>query len=163
MKIHGNDEILKNHYADKTQKNESKQPAEFERILKESVENSTPNPAKTQSTDQMRPVSAVRLNVLSRQDTSGTVKRVDNLLNLLDRYRQQLANPRVYRQQLANPRVTLRTIEPVMNKIAKEKEQLSATLDSLPNADGLKDILNQTLITATLEIIKFNRGDYIPS
>lgn len=153
MKIHGNDEILKNHYADKTQKNESKQPAEFERILKESVENSTPNPAKTQSTDQMRPVSAVRLNVLSRQDTSGTVKRVDNLLNLLDRYRQQLANPRV----------TLRTIEPVMNKIAKEKEQLSATLDSLPNADGLKDILNQTLITATLEIIKFNRGDYIPS
>lgn len=153
MKIHGNDEILKNHYADKTQKNESKQPAEFERILKESVENSTPNPAKTQSTDQMRPVSAVRLNMLSRQDTSGTVKRVDNLLNLLDRYRQQLANPRV----------TLRTIEPVMNKIAKEKEQLSATLDSLPNADGLKDILNQTLITATLEIIKFNRGDYIPS
>lgn len=153
MKIHGNDEILKNHYADKTQKNESKQPAEFERILKESVENSTPNSAKTQSTDQMRPVSAVRVNVLSSRDTSVTVKRVDNLLNLLDRYRQQLANPRV----------TLRTIEPVMNKIAKEKDQLSATLDSLPNADGLKDILNQTLITATLEIIKFNRGDYIPS
>jgi hypothetical protein len=50
-----------------------------------------------------------------------------------------------------------------MNTIAKEKDQLSAVLDSMPNEDGLKDILNQTLITASLEGIKFNRGDYITS
>ncbi|MCK5418368.1 MAG: hypothetical protein KAI93_07680, partial [Desulfobacterales bacterium] len=77
----------------------------------------------------------------------------ENLLNLLENYRQQLENPNV----------TLRTLEPVMNTIAKEKDQLSAVLDSMPNEDRLKDILNQTLITASLEVIKFNRGDYITS
>jgi len=50
-----------------------------------------------------------------------------------------------------------------MNTIAKEKDQLSRVLDSMPNEDRLKDILNQTLITASLEVIKFNRGDYITS
>ncbi len=48
-----------------------------------------------------------------------------------------------------------------MNTIAAEKDQLSEKLDSISNEDGLKDILNQTLITASLEVIKFNRGDYI--
>jgi hypothetical protein len=51
----------------------------------------------------------------------------------------------------------------MMNTIAREKDQLSGLLDSMPNDDGLKHILNQTLITASLEVIKFNRGDYITS
>jgi hypothetical protein len=59
--------------------------------------------------------------------------------------------------------VTLRNIEPVINSIAKEKEQLSSVLDSLTNEDGLKDIVNRTLITASMEVIKYNRGDYITS
>ena len=81
------------------------------------------------------------------------VERVDNLLNLLDNYRDKLADPQV----------TLRSIEPVINMIAKEKEQLSSVLESLPNEDELKDIVKRTLITASLEVIKFNRGDYIAS
>ncbi|NIS16893.1 MAG: hypothetical protein GWN96_11840, partial [candidate division Zixibacteria bacterium] len=79
--------------------------------------------------------------------------RVDNLLNLLDNYRDQLADSQV----------TLRSIEPVINMIEKEKEQLSSVLEFLPNEDGLKDIVNRTLITASLEVIKYNRGDYIAS
>jgi hypothetical protein len=68
-----------------------------------------------------------------------------------------------YRKQLADPAITLRSIEPLMNSIIKEKDQLSSLLDSIPNDDGLKDIVNRTLITASLEVIKFNRGDYITS
>ena len=82
-----------------------------------------------------------------------TVERVHNLLNLLDSYRKQLSDPHV----------TLRKLEPLMNTIAKEKDQLSALMESMPEEDGLKHILNQTLITASLEVIKFNRGDYITS
>jgi hypothetical protein len=99
----------------------------------------------------MDPVSAIRFNPLAPQDKNITVERIHNFLNLLDNYRQQLSDPQV----------TLRTLEPVMNTIAKEKDQLSGLLESLPNEDGLKHILNQTLITASLEVIKFNRGDYI--
>lgn len=153
MKIYGNDEILKNAYPEKTPKNEQATDADFKNILKESVENSTKNPPEIQPTTLLDPVSAIRFNPLSTQDKNITVERVENLLNLLENYRQQLENPNV----------TLRTLEPVMNTIAKEKDQLSAVLGSMPNEDRLKDILNQTLITASLEVIKFNRGDYITS
>jgi hypothetical protein len=50
-----------------------------------------------------------------------------------------------------------------MKRIIKEKDQLSSLLNSMPNEDGLKDIVNHTLITASLEVIKYNRGDYITS
>ena len=153
MKIYGDNGILKESYPQKTQKSEAKPNADFKNILKESVENSTENPSKIQPSTLMDPVSAIRFNPLSTQDKSIMVERIDNLLNLLDNYRQQLSDPHV----------TLRTLEPVINSIAKEKDQLSGLLDSLPNKDGLKHILNQTLITASLEVIKFNRGDYITS
>jgi hypothetical protein len=153
MKIYGDNEILKESYPQKTPKSEKTPSADFKNILKESVENSTKNPSKIQPATLMDPVSSIRFNPLSTQDKNLTVERIENLLNLLDNYRQQLSDPHV----------TLRTLEPVMNSIAKEKDQLSELLDSLPNEDGLKDILNQTLITASLEAIKFNRGDYITS
>jgi hypothetical protein len=153
MKIYGDNEILKESYPQKPQKNEKTPGADFKNILKESVENSPKNPSKIQPSTLMDPISAIRFNPLSTQDKNITVDRVDNLLNLLDNYRQQLSDPHV----------TLRTLEPMMNTIAKEKDQLSGLLDSMPNDDGLKHILNQTLITASLEEIKFNRGDYITS
>jgi len=153
MKIYGNDGIIKENYPQDTQKNEKTPDADFQNILKESVENSAKNPPKIQSSTLMDPVSAIRFDPLAPQDKTITIERVHNLLNLLDKYRKQLSDPHV----------TLRTLEPLMNTIAKEKDQLSGLLESLPNADGLKQILNQTLITASLEFIKFNRGDYITS
>ncbi len=153
MKIHGNDEIIKNSYADKTAQKEQARKADFKDILKASVERTTQQQAKIQRSALIDPVSAIRFDPLSPEDKSTTVERVDNLLNLLDNYRNELADPQV----------TLRSIEPVMNTIVKEKEQLSAVLDSLTNEDGLKDIVNRTLITASLEVIKYYRGDYITS
>jgi hypothetical protein len=153
MKIDGNDEILKSGYTAKTPKDEQITDADFKNILKESVEKSTENPSKIQPTTLLDPISAIRFNPLSPQEKNITVERVENLLNLLENYHQQLKDPHV----------TLRTLQPILNTIAEEKDQLSAKLDTISNEDGLKDILNQTLVTASLEVIKFNRGDYITS
>ena len=153
MKIDGNDEVLKNSYTAKKPNAEQTTDANFKNILKESVEKSTENPSEIQPTTLLDPISAIRFNPLSPLDKNITVERVENLLNLLEKYRQQLKDSNV----------TLRTLEPLMNTIAEEKDQLSAKLDSIPNEDGLKEILNQTLITASLEVIRFNRGDYITS
>ena len=153
MKIYGDNGILKDSLPQKTQKNEATPNTDFKNILKESVENSTPNPSKIQPTTVMDPISAIRIDPLSPQDKNITVERIDNLINLLDKYRRKLGNPHV----------TLRTLEPVIGTIEKEKDQLSGLLETLPNVDGLRDILNQTLITASLEVIKFNKGDYITS
>ena len=67
-----------------------------------------------------------------------------------------------YRQQLADPHRTLRDIQPWVRKMETEVEKLKPSLQSLSEADGMRAILDQTLITATVEIHKFNRGDYVP-
>lgn len=153
MKIDGNNEIAHSTTADKATPKEATPDAEFQNILKATVERSMEYPVKIQSPPQPNTVAAIRFTPLSPATRDTTVERIDNLLNLLDHYRKQLADPRV----------TLRSIEPIVSTIAKEKEQLSAVLDTLPNDDGLKDIVHRTLIAASLEVMKYNRGDYIPA
>ena len=45
--------------------------------------------------------------------------------------------------------------------MTQEKERMATAMDSLQDGGGLKSILNQTLVTASLEITKFYRGDYV--
>jgi len=153
MKINGNDEIIKSGYTDKSLQKEPAQNDDFKNILKASVERTAHHQAKTQSSTLMQPISAIKFSPLPPENKRIAIDRLDNLLNMLDNYRKQLADPQV----------SLRRIEPLMNAIEKEKEQLSSVLDSLASEDGLKDIVNRTLITASLEVIKYNRGDYITS
>jgi hypothetical protein len=153
MKINENNEIIKSSYPDKFQRNEPAADVDFKNILKESVEKSARPATQIQSPSLLNPLSAVRFNPELPQDKVSAIQRTDNLINLLDDYRKQLADPAV----------SLRSIEPVMQTIIKEKDQLSSLLDSLPDEGGLKDIVNRTLITASLEVIRYNRGDYITS
>jgi len=153
MKIDANNEIIKSNYPDKSQRSEKGSNTDFKNILKESVEKSAPHATQIQPPSSINPLSSVGFESELPKDKFYTINRVENLINLLDDYRKQLADPAI----------TLRSIEPVMKTIMKEKDQLSSLLDSMPNEQGLKDIVNRTLITASLEVIKFNRGDYITS
>ena len=153
MKINGSDEIIKNSFAKKTIQREQDQKDDFKNVLKASIERTAHHPEKIKSSPLANPVSAIQFHPPLSEIKGATVERVDNLLDLLDKYRNQLADPQV----------SLRSIEPVINRIEKEKEQLSSVLESLPNEDELKDIVNRTLITASLEVMKYNRGDYIAS
>lgn len=153
MKINGSDEIIKTGFSEKTLRREQDLKEDFKNVLEASVERTAHHPGKIKSSPLANPVSAIQFHPLAPENKSVMVERVDNLLNLLENYRDQLANPQV----------TLRSIEPVINMIEKEKEQLSSVVGSLPNEDGLKDIVNRTLITASLEVMKYNRGDYIAS
>ena len=150
MKIHHNDEILKDPYPQKIKKDERTLDREFGAILKEAVENSS----KVNAEDQKPPIntiSEIRFNTFLSGEKIPMVDRVEKYLDLLDEYRQKLANPQV----------TLKDIYLLINEMEVEKQSLIPVLNSLPDGDGLKDILNQTLITSSLEIIKFNRGDYL--
>lgn len=65
-----------------------------------------------------------------------------------------------YCRQLADPRVSLKGLEPSVRRLEEGRAPLAAMLGSLPGGDGLKDVLNQTLVTAEIEIMRFRRGDY---
>ena len=150
MKIHHNDEILKNAYPQKIEKDARTLDREFGAILKEAVENSSKVDAEDQK-PSINTISEIQFNTLLSGEKIPMVDRVEKYLDLLDEYRQKLANPQV----------TLKDIYLLINEMEVEKQSLIPVLNSLPDGDGLKDILNQTLITSSLEIIKFNRGDYL--
>lgn len=152
MKIDGNNDIGRSVFTDKATPKEATSDCEFKDILKASVQRSQQTQAPVQTPTHANPSGAIRFVPRSPGVEDTTVERLDNLLNLLEQYRDQLADPKV----------SLRQIEPLLNMIAKEKEQLSAALNTMPDEDDLKDIVHRTLITTSLEVIKFNRGDYIP-
>ena len=54
-------------------------------------------------------------------------------------------------------------IDEIINKIERQNDSLATIVESIPDDDEIKNILNQTRITASLEVAKFYRGDYLPA
>ncbi|OQY14557.1 MAG: hypothetical protein B6I30_00220 [Desulfobacteraceae bacterium 4572_187] len=151
MKIENNENIQKSLYPDKINKNEKAQDVDFGSVLKNEVEKSSDAISGNQKMPSISSISPIQLNWVSPVQKGSIVDRVENLLNMLDEYQRKLGDQRF----------SLKEIDPLIKQIEKEKENLAPVLDSLVEDDGLKDILNQALVTSSLETIKFNRGDYI--
>ena len=151
MKIQNNDQILKNLYPETKSTRQPTADKEFGAILKESVENGKNEITGTRQTTFMHPLNGVQMSASSSFDKQFALERIENLIGLLDQYRHKLEDPGI----------TLKNIDPIIQEIDQEKENLAPTLDSLPEDDELKKLLNQTLVTASLEVTKFYRGDYI--
>ena len=149
--------ILNNEQALTTFQHESKAKAqppagkEFGAVLKETVENTTTAALAPLQTTFINPLPGLRPASSSPSDHQFTANSIEDMINLLDRYREKLADPRM----------TMKQIDPVIREMTREMENLAPVLDSLPADEGLKKIFNQTLVTVSLEISKYYRGDYI--
>ena len=82
---------------------------------------------------------------------AATIDQIENMLDLLDEYRHQLADPNS----------TLRDIHPLVESLEAANKQLAPLLDSIAEGDQLKQILNETLVTTSTEVFKYNKGEYI--
>jgi len=151
MKVENNENIQKSLYPEKINKNEKTQGIGFSAVLKNEVEKSSNVISGNQKMPSISSISPIQLNMLSPAQNGSIIDRVENLLNVLDEYQEKLNDPHF----------SLKEIDPLVKQMEKEKENLAPVLDSLVEDDGLKDILNQALVTSSLEAIKFNRGDYI--
>ena len=151
MKIQNNEQVL-NPFQHES-KTKALPPADknFDTIFKETVKNTKMAALAPLSTTFTNPLPGFRPASLSTADHQLAVNGIEDMINLLDRYREELANPRM----------TMKQIDPVIRELTREMENLAPVLDSLPADQGLKNILNQTLVTVSLEISKFYRGDYI--
>ena len=152
MKIDPTQEILKNAYADKIAKPDKPADSKFGTILKDAING---EPLKA-SAENMKPkminsIPNIRVNPLLAVQDSPIVERTENFLDILEKYEKKLLDPQA----------TLRDIHPLIERMKTEQEALTPALSSLPPGDGLKDILNDALVASSLEVIKFNRGDYI--
>ena len=151
MKIHNTENPLNNVFPET--KSASQPPAEkaFGAILEESVNNVNTEDTQIHPTTFISPLNGIQTISSSKFDPRSAIDRIENLIGLLDQYRHQLADPST----------SLKTMDPIIRKIDQERDKLAPALESLGEDEDLKHILNQTLVTASLEVSKFYRGDYI--
>ena len=79
------------------------------------------------------------------------IKKVEQFLDLFESYTQALFDPEK----------NLKEIEPLVKSLEREKNKLLALAETLPEESVLKHIIDQTTILGTLEVLKFNRGDFL--
>jgi hypothetical protein len=96
------------------------------------------------------PIEVSPLSVINKSDHIG---KVENFLTILDSYQVKLGNSEW----------TLKDLAADLSDLTSQKEMITEIYESLPDGEGLKPILNQALIISSVEIAKFNRGDYLPS
>ncbi len=126
----------------------------FDEILKETVRKTDRSSAEasTSMVDRLafNSISPIGLHPIDSNRTPTIVKDVEGFLDALEDYQRNLENRTV----------EMRDIRPLVDKLHRERERLTPMLESLSEDDELKDILNRTLVTASLEITRFSRGDY---
>jgi len=79
------------------------------------------------------------------------VGRADQLLDLLEAYQKKISGPGL---PLQDAYISMKAIE-------DRADELTPYVESLPEGDDLRDFLNRLVITASVEAIKFRRGDYL--
>lgn len=83
---------------------------------------------------------------------TGIVEQTDSLLTLLESYADGLEDPDT----------SLKDLSSLVDRIQEEAEKLMVSTDGSATAENqLKDIAEQTALTANMEYIKFQRGDYL--
>lgn len=103
------------------------------------------------------PALAVKaLNLLAApleapQVRSQGIKAAENALSLLEKYQKAMDDPQM----------TLKKVDHWVQSLAQEVNDLISLSDKLPAADPLKEIISEIGIVSTVEIQKFNRGEYI--
>jgi len=150
MEVHSNYEILKAGYPKKSVKNQESVNKEFGAILDESIAETSQMDTGTRKTAMVDSMAGIQFDSSLSLNENPIIEQTGRLLDTLDNYREKLQNPEV----------SLADIKPLVSEMEMKKEGLTAALNSLPDGDGLKDVLNEAMITSSLEAAKFNRGDY---
>ncbi len=131
---------------------EETQGGDFKSILEEKMESPS-----VEENDGTRPPSAVE-TIPDIAFPSVSPAGDDDLVQQMEDFLDTLEN---YQQKLMDPDTSLKELSPLVVQIQSEGEKLTDALQGLQAGDGMQDILSQMLITSSLEVIRFNRGDYI--
>ena len=123
----------------------------FNHILQNAMSNGS-QPACPDIT--LPPAAGIPITALQPTDQGADRKlleQVDNLISILEDYQQKMDDPRF----------SLKDVHPLIEKMAAESQKLRPVLEGLPDETPMKDILNRALVSSSVEVIKFNRGDYL--
>jgi hypothetical protein len=150
MKISGTPQLRPDPPVTQNRREAISADTDFQTILKQTVGCA----AEKQAARVAHPLSVQSTWPVVSSDAEAVLPLTDRIDRLVDR----LEN---YRLKLADPQVSLRSIQPLLNDMAASSEKLAPKLAHLDEADPLRDILNRSLVMVSLEITRFNRGDYL--
>jgi hypothetical protein len=148
MKIERTDNIQPLQPSDKM-KSQGMTGERFRDVLQETVSAtsglSQPSPLQT------LPPAGGYAGFISKPGREVLVGRADQLLVLLESLQKNLSGPGL----------SLKEAYDSMKAIEEGADELTPLIETLPEGDDFRDFLNRLVITASVEAIKFRRGDYL--
>ena len=112
-------------------------------------------PPKTQVADPLAGLEGMacvaRSQVVQGSGTEEAVRRIQAVLDLLENYQQQLADPQT----------SLKEMMPVVSALENQIHDLRWPEDQPSLPEDLATIASEAVVTAQVEVSKFHRGDYI--
>ena len=136
-----------------TEKSQGTEPGKFNKLLNEKIEKLDTSESRLKASASPGIPKAPCVWLDQQSDKAGIISRVADFLNIIEEYTEGLSDPDI----------SLKDISPLVAKIETEKLELQNFSDALSPEDQIKPIVDEALIRATVEVIKFNRGDYINS
>jgi hypothetical protein len=79
------------------------------------------------------------------------VQATEKTLDLLERYQEALSDPQV----------SLKKVYPLVQSLRQEVQEINRWTDHLPPSDPLRKIMGEIGVLSSVEVEKFNRGDYV--
>lgn len=127
----------------------------FQKTLEKTLNEQNLQQTESAPTSTLSEISVSALNPITSclQSSSETVvQKTDSLLNLLDQYSRDLNDPGK----------NLKEIAPLIETIKTDAQELmNEAQQTLAADDALNEIATQCAVTANVEYLKFERGDYL--
>jgi hypothetical protein len=121
----------------------------FEKLLSKSVARNDASGSATEGVHTLRPAPNIFLDVPG-DDREELADRVARLLGELEEYADRLGSG-----------ATLKDIAPIVERISDEQSALQQLAEHIPAQDDIRHIIDEALVRSSVEVIKFNRGDYV--
>jgi hypothetical protein len=150
MHIDPNDKITAPAYTDNTLRTDKTKDRAFGEIIDEA----TGILDKAESHPKPQAINNVFVAELGPFRYREKMSIVEDAQRLLDTFSE-------YQRKLADATYSLKDLSPLVHEMEMGNTSLISAVNRLPDGDGLKDILNQVLIASSVEVVKFNRGDYV--
>lgn len=125
--------------------------AGFQSSLETALAKETEAESESARTAALCEPTAANLNPAITPSADDIACQTDSLLELLESYADGLENPDA----------TLKDLAPLLDRIKDGARQLMDSAEKSTAESDLKDIASQAALTADIEYIKFQRGDYI--
>ncbi|BBO80303.1 hypothetical protein [Desulfosarcina ovata] len=123
---------------------------EFGSVFQDVITTSDAQPLVSESVSSLSEIRPAQFNVQTEAAETGIVDHVQQLLDTME----------IYQQQLGSRSTSLKEIEPVLEKMDSQNESLAEMADATGVDDDLKTIINQSLTLSSIEIARYRSGQY---